>query len=797
MPNTRTTRRTTGRRASRPQSDTDAAAEAAAAQRYRSARNSQAKVSVVADHPAGIVAPDGESTEGVRPDGVRPAAAVPAVPGWPFPPVRWSGIYRHNALKGWPPPPLPTVSADQAATAGPGQPGATADIGLSTQGTGVAPTSTGGNGHAGFLFRTEELRVDVDGLFPTMTVSGTVSGLFVGRLSWIARVTKQPSGAYAGPITYRDGNTALRPHANVSVTLHGLPFLPPFLRYAEARFSGGPTADVVLLYGFAQSHFRDVAFEYDTVSDATSVTSYNPTSHPNHPPTVPNTTLSLEDAYARVGIRVTKTGGDSVVPISEADVNTTWSDQEMHDAMEAHWSRWMDAPQWAVWVLFARLHDLGTSLGGIMFDDIGQAQRQGCAIFSDSFISQAPAGEQYPGPWVQRMRFWTAAHEIGHTFNLAHSWQKSLPTPWVPLADEPAALSYMNYPYFYPGGTDSFFASFDFSFSPNELFFLRHAPERFVEQGAELWFVNHGFEHDGYEQLRANTSGALELNVRVHRQPRFEFLEPVVVELRLKNTSSTPCVVDANALDGDGVAIVVQKEGGPPQRWLPFVRRCTAPQPKVLQPGEAMYAPVFLSASTSGWLIGEPGVYRIYAAAQTGAGNLALSRPLQVTVDRSASSEAERLAGDIFTREVAHTLAFGGSRVLSGANDTLREVASRLPGSRLAVHARATLGAPLAAEGKVLVLAPSGEGEMVTVQPARPQEARGLLSESLKDFPAAADSLGHIGVTTYVGKLANALAATGDSDAQQAFVSSSAATLSSRGVLPGVVEALRRSANPE
>src|SRR6185312_15751900 len=192
-----------------------------------------------------------------------------------------------------------------------------------------------------------------------------------------------------------------------------------------------------------------------------------------------------------------------------------------------------------------------------------------------------------------------------------------------------------------------------------------------------------------------NTSGALELEARVHREPRYEFLEPVLVELRLKNTSSTACIVDANALTGDGVAIIVQKNGSPPQRWTPFSRRCAAPQPKVLEPGEAIYAPVFLSASTSGWLISEPGSYRIYAAAQTGSG-MALSRPLQIAVGRPA--------GDVFTRPVAHTLAFGGSRVLAEANDTLRDVVSELPGSRLAVHARAALGAPMATDGKVLEL---------------------------------------------------------------------------------------------
>lgn len=773
-------RRTATRSASQTRDDANAESAAADLQRYRSSRDSQAEVSATDDIAWTVTPGDVESESAI--EAVRPPA-----PGWPFPRVRWSGIYQHSAFV-WPLPPLPTVSADAVTAAGNGHHPGAAGIGP-TPAEATLPSGEHAT-EAGFPFSREELRVDVDGLFPTMTVSGTISGVFTGRLTWIARVTRQPGDVYAGPITYRDGTTALRPQANVSVSLHGLPFAPPSLRFAEARFSGGPAPDVVLWYRFAQPNFRDVAFEYDTVSDATSVTTYNPTSHPNHPASVPNTTLSLESAYSRLGIRITKTGGDSVVPISEALGNSTWSDMEMHDAMEAHWSRWKDAPQWAVWVLFARLHDMGPQLGGIMFDDVGPTQRHGCAIFSGSFISQAPAGEANPGPWVQRMRFWTAVHEIGHTFNLAHSWQKSLPTPWVPLQDEPAALSYMNYPFRYPGGTDAFFSLFEFTFSPNELLFLRHAPERFVEQGAELWFVNHGFEHDAYEQVRKNSSDALDLSVRVHRAPRFEFLEPVVAELRLKNTSSTACIVDANALAGD-VAIVVQKEGAPAQRWLPFKGICAAPQPKVLQPGEAIYAPVFLSASTSGWLVSDPGTYRIYAAAHTGNSNMALSRPLQITVDRPANPEAERLAGDVFTRQVAHTLAFGGSRELTGANDTLRDVIGRLPSSRLATHARAALGAPMAEDGKVLVLAPGGESEAVALSSARPQEASALLGESLGDFTAAADSLGHIGVTSYARKLATALGADGNTEAQQAFVSNAADTLARRGVLPDVVQSLQ------
>ena len=770
---------------------------------YRAARDRTAEVTTVPDPVPDLDA--GTATDG---------AAEAAFPDLPirFPPLflRRSGVYRLDRPVLTPPrppipvpipvpiplpppvpiPPVPPIPWPDppfgpGAGSGPGQvPGDEPDGYPDTTGAAEALVPLRP------LLGTEELRVDVDGVMPTMTVSGTITRLFGGRLTWIARVTRDPAtGAYTGPISYRDGTTSLRPQTTVSVALTGRPFLP-VVRRATATFSGGgPT--VTLRYTFDRAAFREVAFEYDTVEDATAVTAHDPTSHPNHPASAPTSTLTLESAYARMGIQVTKTGGDTTIPIGPAGPNTTWSDQEMHDAMQAHWSRWADAPQWAVWVLFARQHDLGTGLGGIMFDDIGTAQRQGTSVFSDSFIARPPAGEAHPGPWVERMKFWTAMHEIGHAFNLAHSWQKSLGTSWVPLADEPSALSYMNYPYNYPGGLDAFFASFEYGFSPDELLFLRHAPERLVQMGAEPWFSDHGFERDAYEGLRAAVTGPLELEVRVHREPRFEFLEPVVAELRLRNVSSTPTVVDANVLEDDGLAIVVAKDGGATRRWLPFARYCTAPAPTVLQPGEAMYTSVFLSAGTGGWLISDPGSYRVFAAADLGDGRSALSAPLRLVVERPVSAEAERLAGDVFTRDVAHTLAFGGTRQLHGANRTLREVADRLPGSRAAVHATAALGAPMAGDGKVLAVDRHGR-EVVEVVEASPAEARELLSTALGDYGTAADALGHIAVTEQTRRLADVLTVDGDTAARDRLLQGSADVLARRGVLPGVVAALRQ-----
>nr|WP_296076396.1 hypothetical protein [uncultured Actinoplanes sp.] len=99
-----------------------------------------------------------------------------------------------------------------------------------------------------FLTTFEQLRVDVDGRYPTMTVSGTISRLFGECLRWIARVTWDPArGGYAGPISRRDGMSALEPHTDVFVTVsHDEP--RPGGRIAEVVYSGAGLADSVRRY---------------------------------------------------------------------------------------------------------------------------------------------------------------------------------------------------------------------------------------------------------------------------------------------------------------------------------------------------------------------------------------------------------------------------------------------------------------------------------------------------------------------------------------------------------------------
>jgi hypothetical protein len=647
----------------------------------------------------------------------------------------------------------------------------------------------------------EELRVDVDGLAPTMTVSGRLWRLTTGGLTWIARVAKQQDGSFAGPIVFRDGNAALRPAASVRVGLTGRP--PLERRAALVTFSSPGAPDTTFGYAFAQSEFREVGFELDRVEGAEQTDAYALHDHPRRPSDLPDMILSVEDAFSRQGIAVTRTGGGNTIPLSAA-ANNRWSDLEMHDAMQVHWSEWKPGPagqgiaQWQVWTLFAGRHEEGRTLGGVMFDAIGRVQRQGCAVFSDSFISDEPPGDPNPKAFARRMRFWTAVHEIGHSFNLAHSWEKTLGIPWMPIPDEPDARSFMNYPFEVPGGPRAFFADFRYLFSEDELVFLRHAPERFVQQGGLRWADHHAFE-----QVRQDTAGGpLTLTLRANRAHdpdgtyRYGMLEPVIAELKLANTSTAPVVVDEHVLSSDELGIVVQRKGATEAHiHRPYVHYCAQRRPVVLQPGEALYDSVVLSSDVEGWQIAEPGTYYVYAALRSaGAGGTAaadgaaqgqiLAEPLVLRVRRPAGREQELLADDVLTDEVGRVLALGGSRVMDHANGVLKEVVERIPEEPVATHAATCLLRAAAVPGKVLDHGRIRQGVLDL-------ETGPLAERAYGDYDAAAETLGHIRLTDSVKRVATAGREREEGVPGTDLLTTLVRTLKRRGVKPSVIKEVR------
>lgn len=594
---------------------------------------------------------------------------------------------------------------------------------------------------------SEELRLDVDGSYPQMKASGQISGFKVNPGFWIANLSKTGANTYEGAIWYKDGNLGLIAATSVKIEVHRTVLFP---QSATVTFFEGKTINRVRTFKYSSRYFHPINFEFDSAEGVSPILSYNTGSHPNRPASLPVENLSIATVYRRAGFDVSISGEGDTVPIAAAGADAKWSDAEMHDAMQVHWSKFANAPQWALWTFFASLHEMGPSLGGIMFDDVGPNQRQGTSLFLDSFIKTAPAGDPAASAWANRMAFWTACHEMGHTFNLAHSWQKELPIPWIPLVNEPEARSFMNYPFKVTGGTSAFFANFEYRFSDAELLFLRHAPFRFVEQGNAAWFDHHGFQQAG-ASLEPKFSLSLECPSSTGS---FEFLEPVVVHLKLRNISDQPQLIGDKLLAStDLMTIVIKKRGRPARELLPYAQRCFKEDSVVLKPGAEWKDSVFL-VGRNGWDLAEPGYYTVQASLNV-SGEEIVSEPITVRVAPPKGYEEEYLAQDFFSDDVGRVLSFDGSRYLGSANDTLRQVVERLPGSRAAIHSRVALAAPLAYDYKCVHVEECTH--TLTVGKADLLEAGKLVSVLTQDSSTAASTLGRVDYDYYRGRFKSLL----------------------------------------
>ncbi len=615
-----------------------------------------------------------------------------------------------------------------------------------------------------FPFRREDLRLDVDSHYAQNSASGTIHALKSAVLHWVARLRPAGPLTWAGPIWYKDGNAAGFQYTNVQIRVLRGPSPSAWPASATVTFSGAGLPPLVRAFAYKSRYLRKVEFEFDCAQSAAAALEIDTHAHPNHPATLPKERLTIQKVYQRAGFETATSSGTSVVPLNDAGGNAQWSDQEMHDAMQAYWSRFANKPQWALWTFFAGRHEMGRGLGGIMFDSIGPNHRQGTALFLDSFISQTPSGEPAAtaAAWVRRMCFWTAVHEMGHAFNLAHAWQKSLGTPWIPLGNEPESRSFMNYPFRVAGGTPAFFADFEYRFSDQELLFMRHAPERFVQMGNADWFDHHGFQQD---RVSAQPSFRLDL-VPPRAGAKFEFLEPVVLDLRLTNILEGPQLIEGKILaDTEHLTVIIKKQGRPAREHAPFARKCLDQAQRVIEPGKSIRDSIFLSAGLNGWDIAEPGLYTIQVALHL-EGEDILSAPLILEVGRPENYEQDKLASSYFTEDSGRVLAFDGTNELTGGRDALRDLAERFPTTRAALHARIALGSPLVRRTRRLELGQAGEAGIRTVADLRgcialssadERQAREDLQWLVQDPHRADQTLGRVDFTYYVNRFQEVL----------------------------------------
>jgi hypothetical protein len=289
----------------------------------------------------------------------------------------------------------------------------------------------------------------------------------------------------------------------------------------------------------------------------------------------------------------------------------------------------------------------------------------------------------------------------------------------------------------------------------------------------------------------------LQLEVRVNRsQPVFEFLEPVVLELKLKNISTQPQLVHADLLSSaEHMTVIVKKQGKPARQFGSFAQYCIQPATDALMPGDALYESLFVSVGRNGWDLAEPGHYTVQIALHLEAEDI-VSAPLQLRVAPPRGYDEEWLAQDFFSDDVGRILTFDGSRVLNKGLDTLRETTERLSDRRVAHHAQIALGNALARDYKVLDLG-AGRSDLspvhaaggdIKIERAHVEEARTELSAALLDNrELAAESLGHIDYKWYADRFSDWLAAQGAPEEATKVQTALYQTLSARKVLKRVL----------
>lgn len=580
-------------------------------------------------------------------------------------------------------------------------------------------TGTGGVADPHDPLRKAVLNLDVDGWFSLNVASLAWTGADKRTTHWIVRLAPAGPNAWKGVI--RDFIPGLHLSLRVGITV------PPASASATTvtlHLSCPPLFERWLTFAKRYDHFRPLDLQFDrTLENETAYTSVFPLAHPNNPGAAGyppgDEELDVPIVYERAGFRVTLR--DLGAPISYASaVDKVWNDDELHHAMEEYWqpggAPYQEAPRWAMWCLFTGEYRLNDAMG-IMFDDIGQAQRQGAAIFLQAFnVYEATylSGDPNIASARRRRQFFSCVHEIGHGLNLAHSWEKTAEAPWRWLRDDPQARSFMNYPESVDGGQEAFFRTFPYKFLDEELLFLRHAPEEYVKPGMAPWFDDHGCRLDEFAPLRDD----LALRLATGRPgDEYEFLEPVLLQVELLNRADVAgrepraLWLDPGSLtSGDRLTLVVKRDGSPARLFRPFARRRFLPWR--LNPGESAFDSLFVNAGAHGWFVGEPGGYTVQACLHIEGGNV-LSAPLRFRVAAGCPAR-QRLAADWFQPAVGLALALGSARSpgLAAARAVLTRAADELPDSKLALHARHALCADAGKEFKRLsAVRPAGRVE--------------------------------------------------------------------------------------
>ena len=396
--------------------------------------------------------------------------------------------------------------------------------------------------------------------------------------------------------------------------------------------------------------------------------------------TIDGRETTIESALQAAGIDVYTSGLRDRIPRLDGG----WQMAQLHTLMSDLAQSPMDMRTWHLHLLLLSRSDR-RGLLGVMFDSADALPRQGCAVFADEIRS-------IQGIDHERKLIQTTMHELGHALNLAHRFERG-----VGRAD---STSFMNYDWRYRGGNrqDEFWNHFHFTFDPDELEFLRHAPMATVIPGgaafrsAVYWANGNG----GYTPYvpEVPLAGWRLTITPANDRPVLHFAEPVMLRTLLTNTSNRTVEVPKFLLDPKAgfIEISIRRVHAGSNvgmagaaSFAPVMQRCfqwDAADDMRLNSGESMEDDVNLTFGSAGFSFAEPGTYDVYAllvlfdnVAQRELVARSNTVRLRISAPRSVDDEHDAL--DFFVPSVGMYIALGGAPTLKAARSRLESIVDR------------------------------------------------------------------------------------------------------------------------
>jgi hypothetical protein len=620
-----------------------------------------------------------------------------------------------------------------------------------------------------------ELRVDVDGRHPMLRLSGdyfqTTDGTLTYFGSWIVDSVVLSVADSVVTMTGEAQTTWSTSFNKIKVTIpQRIIFMPPAAATVEWFDSAGQRGNTHLC-SYESAYLRRIDFEQDHEQSVKPFVSYNTGSLPSGGPA---RDLTIAEAYAEAGIEMRTAGACNVLPTAPG---SSWSDAELHNAMVTHFSLWADAPQWKVWMLHAYQYESPGVLG-IMFDQQGR-QCQGAAVFYKSMID--PTLEN------QRAQLFALVHELGHCYNLFHSFQKQYTTPPSPY--RPSALSYMNYPHLFPAGQGAFWKAFPFAFDDLELVHLRHAYRDNIIMGGNPFGVGAALiDPAAFDDLIPNNSG---LRLVLEAAPSFAFGEPVVIEAKLYLIDQRGKEIHTELHPKTGfVQIAVQKPTGEVVVYKPLMEHCVAVKTDRLdQSKPSIYESAYIGYDQQkGHIFDWPGLYRLRGVYYALDGSMVLSPVISLRV-RNPLTHADEEVAELFLGDEQGALLFlfgSDSESLKRGNEAFDLVLDKHADHELAVYARLVKGFNAAREFKAVT-----SDLKVKVREPQPEAAVALLS-SVVDASKAEQGVDNITLNMTMQRMALTQIEAGDKKGARATINEMWAIFRAKKLRPHVEAMIKR-----